>query len=150
MSRRAWELPFRRRDPVLRELLERQANEVMARLPPMSALALEVRRVLASRVAGGDTRIGAVARALTTSTRSLQRQLAAQGLSYQELVDQTRKEAAQRYLADTALPIAEVAYLLGYSEPAAFHRAFKRWSGATPHAFRLEKKVTTTGAQRIS
>ena len=141
MSRRAWTLPFRRRDPILRELLEHQADEIVARLPAMSALALEVRRVLASRVAGGDTRIGAVARALTKSTRSLQRQLAGEGLSYQELVDLTRKEAAQRYLADTSLPIAEVAYLLGYSEPAAFHRAFKRWNGATPHAFRLERGV---------
>jgi AraC-like DNA-binding protein len=137
MTRDSCELPFRRRDPILRRVLEHQANEIMARLPAMSAVALEVRRVLASRVAGGDTRIGAVARALTRSTRSLQRQLGAEGCSYQELVDLTRKEAAERYLADSSLPIAEVAYLLGYSEPAAFHRAFKRWNDETPLAFRL-------------
>jgi AraC-like DNA-binding protein len=117
----------------------RQANEMIARLPVMSAVALEVRRVLASRVAGGDTRIGSVAKALMKSARSLQRQLAAEGLTYQELVDATRKEAAERYLADSPLPIAEVAYLLGYSEPAAFHRAFQRWNGETPRAFRLER-----------
>jgi AraC-like DNA-binding protein len=102
----------------------------------MSGAALEVRRALVSRVAGGDTRITAVARALARSARSLQRQLAAEGVSYQQLVDLTRKDAAERYLADSSLPIGEVAYLLGYSEAAAFHRAFKRWNGVTPAAFR--------------
>jgi AraC-like DNA-binding protein len=53
------------------------------------------------------------------------------------LCDETRKQAAQIYLADATLTIAEVSYLLGYSEPTAFHRAFKRWYGTTPHAFRV-------------
>lgn len=144
MSRDAWKCPLRRRDPILRGVLERQANEMMARLPAMSGVALEVRRLLASRVAGGDTRIGVVAQALARSARSLQRQLAAEGFSYQELVDLTRKEAAGRYLADSSLPIAEVAYLLGYSEPAAFHRAFKRWNDETPQAFRQGHGVGRT------
>ena len=56
-----------------------------------------------------------------------------------EAADSARKEAAARLLADPALVIAEVAYLLGYSEPAAFHRAFKRWTGETPQAFRVER-----------
>ena len=141
LSRDTWDLPLRRRDPILRSVLERQADEMMARLPAIAGAALEVRRVLASRVAGGDTRVGDVARALATSGRSLQRQLAAEGVSYQELLDLTRKEAAERYLAHWSLSIAEVAYLLGYSEPAAFHRAFKRWNGETPHAFRHGRLV---------
>lgn len=136
MSRATWNLPFRRRDPILRELLERQANEMMRRIPELGGTALEVRQALVSRVAGGDTRIGGVARTLAMSARSLQRQLAAEGYSYQSLVDASRKEAAERYLSDSSLPIGEVAYLLGYSEAAAFHRAFKRWNGITPAAFR--------------
>jgi AraC-like DNA-binding protein len=47
-----------------------------------------------------------------------------------------RREAAERYLSESALSIAELAYLLGYSEPSAFHRAFKRWFGRSPLAFR--------------
>jgi transcriptional regulator GlxA family with amidase domain len=72
----------------------------------------------------GETRIEDAARALATSKRSLQRHLAEAGLSFQLLVDEIRRDAADEYLADPALSVAEVAYLLGYSEAAAFHRAF--------------------------
>jgi AraC-like DNA-binding protein len=141
MSRQAWSLPLRRRDPILRGVLERQANDMMGRLPAIGGAALEVRRALVSRVAGRDTRIEAVARALATSARSLQRQLAAEGCSYKELAEATRREAAEHYLADSSLPVGEVAYLLGYSEAAAFHRAFKRWTGATPQGFRHGRRL---------
>jgi len=136
MSREAWHLPLRRRDPILRGVLERQADEMMRRLPAGGGIALEVRQALVSRVAGGETRIEAVARALGVSVRSLQRKLSDEGQSYQDLVEATRKEAAGQYLANSTLSIGEVAYLLGYSEAAAFHRAFKRWNGMTPQDFR--------------
>lgn len=137
----AWRLPLRRRDPVLRQMLERQAQDVLARLPARVGLALEVQRVLTTRVAQGDTRIGALAPQLAMSPRTLQRRLAAQGVSYRELVEDARKEAAGRYIRDSVLSIAEVAFLVGYSEPAAFHRAFKRWYGMTPQLFRLNERA---------
>jgi AraC-like DNA-binding protein len=68
--------------------------------------------------------------------RTLQRRLEEAGCSYQDLLEQTRRDAAEKYLSDRSLPIAEVAFLLGYSEPSAFHRAFKRWKKVTPQAFR--------------
>jgi AraC-like DNA-binding protein len=67
---------------------------------------------------------------------TLQRRLPQAGTSFEGLCDDARREAAQTYLADATLSIAEVTYLLGYSEPTAFHRAFKRWHGTTPQAFR--------------
>jgi len=140
LSRETWHLPLRRRDPVLGGLLQRQADEAIGRLPPMDGVALDVRRALASRIGGGDTRIQAVARTLATSARSLQRRLAAAGLSYQQLLDLARRDAAERYLADSALSIGEVGYLLGYSEPAAFNRAFRRWHHETPQAFRHRER----------
>jgi len=139
MSRAMWNLSLRRSDPILRGVLERHASEMLSRLPAIGGTGLEVRRALATRIAGGDTRIGAVARSLAMSTRSLQRQLEAEGSSYQALVDESKRDAAERYLSDSVLPIGEVAYLLGYSEPAAFHRAFKRWTRMTPHAFRQSR-----------
>ena len=137
----AWRLPLRRRDPVLRQVLESQANNILARLPTRSGLALEVQRALAARVAGGDTQIGSLAREMAMSGRTLQRRLAAEGVSYQELLEDARKEAAGRYMSESTLAICEIAYLVGYSEPAPFHRAFKRWYGMTPEAFRQKRRT---------
>jgi AraC-like DNA-binding protein len=133
-------LPMVRRDSVLRQVLETQANEILARLPSRAGLAAEVQRVLSTRVAGGDVRIDAVARQLAISGRTLQRRLAAEGVSYQDLLDEARKESAGRHLAESVFAIGEVAYLVGYSEPAPFYRAFKRWYGVTPEAFRQAKR----------
>lgn len=81
MSRGAWHLPFRRSDPVLRRVLEQQADEIIARLPSADGVAFDVRRALAKRIARGDTRIDSVALDLATRSRTLQRRLAAGGLS---------------------------------------------------------------------
>jgi AraC-like DNA-binding protein len=136
MSREMWDLPLRRRDPVLSTVLRRHAGEMIERVPEAGGVECDARRELASRVAGGDTRIESVARALAVSVRTFQRRLADEGQSYQALLDAARKEAADRYVAASSLSIGEVAFLLGYSEPAAFHRAFKRWFGVTPHEYR--------------
>jgi AraC-like DNA-binding protein len=72
------------------------------------------------------------------SGRTLQRRLAAEGVSFQELLDEARKDAAARFLRERTLSACEVAYLVGYSEPAPFHRAFKRWYGTTPELFRKD------------
>jgi AraC-like DNA-binding protein len=148
VSRDVWRLPLRRRDPVLRQILETQANEILGRLPARTGLALEVQRALASRVAGGDTQIQTIARQFAISERTLQRRLAGEGVSYQSLLDDARKEAAARYLSGSTLAICEVAYLVGYSEPAPFHRAFKRWYGITPEAFR-QSSPATPAASRV-
>lgn len=142
VSPEAWRLPLRRRDPVLRQLLEAQADDGLARLPSREGLAADVQRTLKVRMAGGDTRIGAVARQLAMSARTLQRRLDAEGVSYQALVDESRKEAAGRYIAESMLSIGEIAYLVGYSEPAPFHRAFKRWHGVTPERFRRARGIS--------
>ncbi|HBQ12172.1 MAG TPA: hypothetical protein DEF51_13805 [Myxococcales bacterium] len=73
---------------------------------------------------------------LEISPRALQRRLADQDTSYQELLDETRREVAEQLLRQDGVSIAGAAYLLGYSEVSAFHRAFKRWTGLTPGRFR--------------
>jgi AraC-like DNA-binding protein len=139
VSPAAWRLPLPRRDPVLRQLLETQANGILARQPARAGLAFQVQRALASRFAGGDTSIGALARELAMSARTLQRHLATEGVSYHALLDDARKAAASQYLSESTLAIGEIAYLVGYSEPAPFHRAFKRWFGKTPAEVRSLK-----------
>ncbi len=136
IAKGAMGLPLRRRDPALRVWLERQAAAILARLPANGDARDEVRSVLSTQATAGDMNIGAVARRLSTTPRTLQRRLARAGTSFEALCDDARKQAAETYLADTTLSIAEVTCLLGYSEPTAFHRAFKRWHGTTPQAFR--------------
>lgn len=134
-----WQLPLRRRDPILRGLLERQADAILERLPSRTGVSAQVQHALAARVAAGDTSVAAVSRELAMSSRTLQRRLAEEQTNYQKLLDEARKQAAERYLAEGSLAIGEISYLLGYSEPAAFHRAFRRWYGETPEAFRRRR-----------
>jgi AraC-like DNA-binding protein len=132
-----WRVPLRRRDPALRAVLERHANAVMEKAASDGSIASRVRAVLGSEVVGEpDTRIGVVSRRLAMSRRTLQRRLAAEGVAFLDVLDEWRKDAARHHLANPAVGICDVAYLLGYSEPAAFHRAFKRWYGTTPFAYR--------------
>jgi AraC-like DNA-binding protein len=132
----SWRLPLKRRDPILRGLLERQASEALARISGDGGVADAARRVLAARIAGGDTGVDTVAKRLGMSARTLQRRLRAESTSYQRVLDGVRRNAAEGYLSDSTLSVAEVGYLLGFSEPAAFHRAFRRWRGTTPLEFR--------------
>jgi AraC-like DNA-binding protein len=133
-------LPMRRRDPILRKFLENQADVILASPPAGTGIASEVRRALASGVAAGATSMSTIARRFAMSERTLHRRLAADGVSYQDLLEDVRKAAAGRYLDESTLAIGEIAYLLGYSEPAAFHRAFKRWYATTPEHFRSRSR----------
>ena len=133
--------PLSRRDSVLRKLLEAQANEILARLPGARRSCRRRFNACWPRAWRAATFASkSIARHLATSARTLQRRLAAAGVSYQELLDEARKEAAGRYLAESVFAIGEVAYLVGYSEPAPFYRAFKRWYGVTPEAFRQAQR----------
>ena len=140
MTRETWQLPLRRRDPVLRAVLERHADDLAARRPVGHTIESEVRRVLTARLAHGDVGVESIARDLAMSVRTLQRRLTADGWTFEDLVDRVRRDLAERHLSESALSIAEIGYLLGYSEPAAFHRAFKRWTGSPPQAFRLARR----------
>jgi len=141
LSRGTWELPMRRHDPVLLGVLERHAEDVMSRLPADDNVLGQLRRALTTEIADGRAEIGAVARRLATTPRTLQRRLAEEGTTFQEQVDQVRREAAERHLGESVLSIAEISFVLGYSEPAAFHRAFRRWHRTTPQAYRLASRA---------
>ncbi|MCP5337696.1 MAG: AraC family transcriptional regulator [Pseudomonadales bacterium] len=79
------------------------------------------------------------ATALGLSARTLRRRLHARGVSYRVIVDETRAERARRELCATRKSMEVIANDLGFSEPTSFARAFKRWTGVSPHAFRMAK-----------
>lgn len=80
--------------------------------------------------------VEAIAQQLAVSVRTLQMRLSKEGTSYRQLLDDIRKNMAFRYLQDRTVTIGEIAYLLGFSESSAFHRAFKRWTDQTPGEYR--------------
>jgi AraC-like DNA-binding protein len=66
----------------------------------------------------------------------LRRRLADQGASYRQLTDELRRDVAINYLRETAMTVEDIAYALGFSDPANFRQAFRRWTSATPQQFR--------------
>jgi AraC-like DNA-binding protein len=94
-----------------------------------------VRAKLIASMDGGDSSIEKVAEQLAMSSRSLQRRLADEGSSYNETLTEVREEFAKRYLERGIMSASEIAFLLGFTEPAAFFKAFKRWTGTTPRAY---------------
>ena len=132
----ALEAAARHHDPALFRLLEAHAEKVLAEMPATATLRERVRREVVRRLREGEPSIASIAAALGTSERSLQRKLQIEGVSFRDVVDEARHKLAVVYLGDPTLSLTDVACLLGYSEGAAFTRAFKRWTGSAPSQFR--------------
>ena len=79
-----------------------------------------------------------------TGARALRR-LAEEDCSYQQLLADTRRQLAEQHLRDGRLPAAEIALLLGYSEPSVFFRAFRQWTGLTPGEYRAQQAESSPG-----
>ena len=117
-------------------MLDRHAEELLAKYPPRDSLIDQVRNVIADEFRGGEPSLERIADHLGLTPRTLQRKLQELGTSYNDVLDQMRRQLAERYLREPQMAICEVAYLLGFSESSSFHRAFKRWTGVTPKEFR--------------
>lgn len=129
-------LPIAKADAKLCALLDRHAEELLAKFPPQNSLVDQVRSIITAELRGGDPALDHIAEQLSLTPRTLQRKLQELGTSHNELLDQMRRQLALRYLREHEMAICEVAYLLGFSESSSFHRAFKRWTGVTPKEFR--------------
>jgi AraC-like DNA-binding protein len=129
-------LPIIKADPGLCAVLDRHAEGLIAKYPRNDGLVENVRAIIKDELSGGNASLERIANQLHMSGRTLQRKLREQGTSHQELLDQMRRDLAIRYLREPEMAICEVAYLLGFSESSALHRAFKRWTGRTPNEFR--------------
>ena len=94
---------------------------------------------LLQQLTSGDPSEEVLANQVGMSGRSLQRKLAEAGLTYGQVLAETRYELAQRYLDDPNRSVTEITFLLGFSEHSAFTRAFKRWSGMAPTSYRADR-----------
>ncbi|WP_250431772.1 AraC family transcriptional regulator [Pontibacter ruber] len=130
------QLPVVSPNPELNLLFEQYANEYLQRLREPKSMAEKVQRELARLLKGEEPSITTVARSLAVSVRSLQARLHEENTSYQALLDEVRKELALRHLQSGRHTVSDVAYLLGFSEPSAFSRSFKKWTGLPPQHYR--------------
>jgi AraC-like DNA-binding protein len=122
-------------NPDLQALLETRAERLLGRLERDAPLTERVLSILASNDPRQMPTMNAVASELEMSARSLRRKLLVEGASFGELVERTLMNAAKRLLQDPRASIQETAYAMGFAAPAAFHRAFKRWTGLTPKQY---------------
>ncbi len=100
-----------------------------------------VRHLLPPLFQGESPTLETVANKLGTAPWTLQRQLTTEGKGFRELVDETRKQLAREYIRETDTSLAEIAWLLGFANPAAFHKAYKRWFGISPGEHRRELRA---------
>jgi AraC-like DNA-binding protein len=98
----------------------------------------QTKHAIAGALSEGLPKMEDVARRLGLSVRSLHRRLADRGLTFQALTEDTRRELAEGLLRNERYSLSEIAFLTGFSEQSSFNRAFKRWAGATPAAFRKQ------------
>ena len=136
----SWDLPLMSADPYLQRLCVQNCEKALAHWEGnRSPLKVKVENTIAMLLPHGPARYDLVATQLGMSPRTLARRLSSEGSSFAEILEKVRSALAQRYLADRALPISEIAWLLGYAEISAFTRAFHRWTGMSPRAARARQ-----------
>jgi AraC-like DNA-binding protein len=122
-------------DAVLSEILNCHAQRMLKELPPDLGFLDEVRQVVRLEIERGRVGLTGAARQMALSPRALQRGLHSHGTSFRAVLDQVRHQKAISLLEAHMVDANELTFLLRFSEPRAFYRAFRRWTGKTPHEY---------------
>ena len=139
LSAKDLDAPLPQANPVMARMCEEQCRQLMSRRRVRSGFAGQIRDRLLHNP-GEMPSLDTVAAELHLAPRSLRRRLEEEGTSFRGLMDEVRQALAEELLKSTHLKLAEIAERLGYTEPAAFISAFKRWKGMSPSAYRQEQK----------
>jgi len=131
--------PFVTHNAELFATLAPQLDAELSRALASREIGDQVKAILKQQLAGKRPGIGTVARELRVSSRTLQRRLAEVGASFQQLVQEARRELARHYLLHSTLELTETAYLLGYEDSHSFFRAFHDWEGSPPGEWRARQ-----------
>lgn len=137
ISMAAWQRNNPHRKESLFRIAQREFEREHQKFTEYLAVYTELKDILQQCLLQRNVSQEDVAGRLGISVRNLQRRLKALGTTYQLLLDEARQALAMRLLQDEATPLYEVSFMVGYNEPSAFYKAFKRWTGMTPGDYRL-------------
>ena len=140
------DLPFVTYNPELLAIVAPPLEAELAQQLAQKTFSEQAKAILKRLLAGQRPGIQELARELHLSTRTLQRRLTAQGITFQRLLEEARRELARHYLLHSSRELNETAYLLGYEDANSFFQAFHHWEGTSPGQWRLLQKhsVPTT------
>jgi AraC-like DNA-binding protein len=134
------EMPIVSADHHLNKLLIAYCEEALSRRPARrGAFQSSVENAIVPLLPHGKAKVDEIARRLGVSQRTLARRLSSERMSFSTVLERLKIDLADRYLADQALSISQVAWLLGYQEVSSFTHAFKRWTSKTPRQARSQK-----------
>ena len=123
-------------DQQLMKVLDEHARMLLAQRPLPDDFVGKVRQEIVRDLHGGEATRDSIAKRLNVSPRTMQRRLDEHGVTFADLLDEVRAELAKNKLIGSDLSLAEIGFLLGFSEQSSFTRAFKRWTGKTPLEYR--------------
>ncbi len=141
--------PFRQAEPGLRRHLENRANELKEALPG-TGLVPRISRLISTELEEGVPSMTTVAKRLRMSSRTLQRRLGETGTSYKDLVEAARRERALTLVRQTSTSFAECSDQCGFANPPAFTRAFRRWTGLSPAAYRQRSRFSAPRDRKLA
>ena len=140
--------PMPAADPILHRAICDRVDLLLASLSEWHAVTARVRRFIEREIRNTSTATASnVARALGMTRRTMTRRLTAEGTSFIDELDLARCQLGLAYVSDSEVPLKEIAFLLGFSHIESFHRAFKRWSGETPRAYRRQARLVSGGTK---
>jgi len=135
-------IPFVTRNSELLDMLEPQFEEQLNQSKEEDSFVELVRRSIQNKMAGHRPTIDEIAEALHLGPRTLQRRLQDSGSSFQQVLDEARRQMARYYLGNSALELNEAAFLLGFEDSNSFTRAFRKWEGIPPGTWRENHRTT--------
>ncbi|MCH2164849.1 MAG: AraC family transcriptional regulator [Marinovum sp.] len=128
-------------DEGITQFLVSHLDHELSEIRHTPSLSTQIKDEIARSLSEGLPKMAQIARQLGLSVRSLHRRLEEQGVSFQTLTEDTRRELAQGMLQQERYALSEIAFLTGFSEQSAFTRAFKRWTGETPASYRKARNT---------
>jgi len=134
------ELPFVTSNGDLLATVAPQLDAELAKQLAQKTFSEQAKGILKQLLAGQRPGIQDLARELHVSSRTLQRRLTEQGISFQRSLEDARRELAHHYLLHSSLELNETAYRLGYEDANSFYRAFHQWEGTSPGQWRVLQK----------